>query len=207
MITGRVLLSSATGFNLPSLAFHATFPNLIHRDELLADITRAFEAGLHPAPAPAEAPAAFQGAAWPAVPDAALREQAATLAALSLDAFRYYLPAWLRLAVREPETLSLSPLLAALKLPTELPGPALTQLLARFETGSPPAAAEVSASVAQQLRETNQALHRFVARTSGFSPPQGRAILHFLTYFQAAGDTAASQQATLAIERYWFQFA
>jgi hypothetical protein len=160
----------------------------MHPDELLAEITRAFQDAPHPAEA-------LSDLAWPDLPDDFLREQLPTLAFLNPVGFRYYLPAFLCFALREPVAQRTELLLMLLKLPTELSGPAVTELLSYIKAASPPPVSV--SSLMQQLNQTNQSLNQFIAR----------AIYHFLSYLRDAGSAAHQQEAAVAIERYWFQFA
>ncbi|RZK22077.1 MAG: hypothetical protein EOO56_09810 [Hymenobacter sp.] len=171
----------------------ATSPT--HRDELLAEITRAFQ----DVPQPDED---LSGLAWPDLSDDFLREQLPFLASPSPAGFRYYMPAFLGFALREPIAQRLASLLALLKLPTELSGPAVTELLSYFEAASPPPVAV--SSLMQQLTQANQALNLFVARASQLTPLPAKAIYHFLIYLQDAGTAAQQQEAAVAIARYWF---
>ena len=109
-------------------------------------------------------------------------------------------------ALREPVAQRIESLLTFLKLPTELPGSAVTELLSYFEAASPPPVA-VGSLLQQQLSQTNQALHRFVAWVSQLTPLQAKAIYHFLIHLQDAGSAVHQQAAAVATERYWFQFA
>jgi hypothetical protein len=171
----------------------------MHPDELLAEITRAFQDAPHPAEA-------LSDLAWPDLPDDFLREQLPTLAFLNPVGFRYYLPAFLCFALREPVAQRTELLLMLLKLPTELSGPAVTELLSYIKAASPPPVS-VSSLMQQQLNQTNQSLNQFIARASQLTPPQAKAIYHFLSYLRDAGSAAHQQEAAVAIERYWFQFA
>jgi hypothetical protein len=193
----------------------------MHRDELLAEITRAFPAAPHPGeaallPAGTEASEAARSIqaglgnwAWPDVPDDFLRAQLPVLASLNPMGFRFYLPAFLGFALREPAAQRIEPLLALLKLPAELSGPAVAELLSYVEAASPLPAAAIGSLMQQQLRQTNQALHHFIARVSQLTPLQAKAIYHFMSYLRDTGSTGPThqQEAAVAIERYWFQFA
>ncbi|RZK27870.1 MAG: hypothetical protein EOO63_12465, partial [Hymenobacter sp.] len=148
----------------------------MHRDELLAEITHAFLDAPYPS-------GAISGQAWPDLSDDFLGEQLPILASLNPAGFRYYLPAFLAFALHEPVAQRLEPLLTLLKLPTELPGPAVTELLSYFEAASPPPVA-VGSLMQQQLIQTNQALHHFIARVSQLTPLQAKAIYHFLIHLQ-----------------------
>jgi len=174
----------------------------MHRDELLAEITRAFQDVSHP-------DGALSGWAWPDMPDDFLRTQLPLLASLNPVGFRYHLPAFLGFVLREPVAQRLEPLLALLKLPTELSGPAVAELLSYFETTRPLPPAAIGSLMQQQFSQTNQALHHFIARVSQLTPLQAKATYHFLLHLRNAGSTAPAQQqeAAVAIERYWFQFA
>ncbi len=187
---------------------------------LLTEITRAFPEAPHPddaallspttaaSPAARHIQAALSGRAWPSVPDDVLHEHVASLPLLSPVGFRYYLPAFLSATVREPAQPSSESLLSSLTLPIGVVGPTLTQLLAHFEAGGPPLAPTLHDLMQQQLSQTNQALHHFIACSSRLSPAQGKTICQFLTYLsKQGGAVGSSQQPALALERYWFQFA
>ena len=112
--------------------------------------------------------------------------------------FRQYLPAWLchslRASVNSP--VDLAPLLALLKLPTELPPPVAV------------AADDLVAQLQAQLELTNQALQRFISRMSHLTPNQGRAVYHFLAYVRdTAAESTWSRLAEQAVQRYWFCYS
>ncbi|RZJ89660.1 MAG: hypothetical protein EOO60_09780 [Hymenobacter sp.] len=59
-----------------------------------------------------------------------------------------------------------------------------------------------------QLSQTNNSINALVSRASKFTRVQARAIYYFLLYTRAeSGDDFLSNEANLAIQRYWFQFA
>jgi hypothetical protein len=193
----------------------------MRHDELLAEITRAFPAVLHPGEAAllpvgteaSEAARSIQAVlgswAWPDVPDDFLRAQLPVLASLNPMGFRYYLPAFLGFALREPAAQHIEPLLTLLKLPAELSGTAVAELLSYVEAASSLPATAVGSLMQQQLNQTNQALHHFIARVSQLTLLQAKATYHFLNHLRDADSAgpAHQQEAAVAIERYWFQFA
>lgn len=185
-------------------------------EELLAEINLAFDsrafpgaearrAGSEPDEA-APLPAAFGTLTWQQVPDEVLREEPRSLAQLSEAGFAYYLPAFMRRLVREVASSpsESEPLVGLLKLPTELGGTAVADLLRQFEAANSPATPDFADLLQGYFTQANQAIHRFIARAAHLTPAQGRAVLHFLDYTRSVADNHA---AGVAIERYWFRFA
>lgn len=196
-------------------------------DELIAEITDSFQPELRPDDLhivtnnepgydleSLQIRDSFRAYTWQTVPDDLLLYEQAALSLLSPRGFKYYLPAFLRLAVRQYAASDALPdsLVFHLTLPTHLDA-AMTALIAkrnalliRLQQGEkgidldwpdePP-----------QVDNANWQVHFFIARACLFSRAQGRAIYHFLTYLRDKCDSDYEQEAaTTAIERYWFQF-
>ena len=191
-------------------------------EELLADIATCFASSQYPGDSALLPPgsaadaevlrvqAAFKGLAWQDVPATVLHEQRTRLSLLSQAGFAYFLPAFMSLLVRSVPLASddAAELVKLLKLPTELNGTAVAQLIGQYEAAGQPSESEFSSLVQAQLTQTNQAIHHFIDRASRFSFAQGRAIYHFLAYLhEQRGPTALSEEPALAMQRYWFRFA
>lgn len=153
---------------------------------------------------------ALRGRAWQEVPDEVLREVRTGLSLLSEAGFKYYLPAFMRYLVRDfkPMHNGIDTVLELLKLPTEVNGLAVVNMLAQFEQASKPGSADFEGLIQAQLTQANATIHRFIARASQFSPAQGRVVHHFLAYIRdQRGEKSMNNEPELAIQRYWFQFA
>ena len=186
----------------------------MHADELIAEITRSFQAEPYPGDlhivtnnAPGydleslQIRETFKRHTWQTMPNDLLLYEQVALSLLSPSGFKYYLPAFLRLAVREYAT--------ADALPDSLV----------FHLTPPPPTAAAMASVPQPpalpppqpapdaVDDADWQTAFFTARASQFNHAQGRAICHFLAHLrdehgQDYGDGAPGT----AIARYWFQF-
>lgn len=191
-------------------------------DDLIIEINESFGDGVYPGDSAivadnAEANAAalkaqdaFKGLHWQEVPDDVLREERTGLALLSNAGFAYYLPAFLVSLVRnfQPSHHGIDAVVGLLKLPTEINGVAVANLLGQYELASQQPNVDFTGILQSHLAQANADIHRFIARASQFTAAQGRAICHFLAFIRdERGEAVVNNEPELAIQRYWFQFA
>lgn len=189
--------------------------------ELIAEITAAFQAEPYPGDAnivsdnsgshpDLEVRDAFRGHRWQAVPDEVLATKRASLSLMSKAGFKYYLPAFLCSPLRDGGDVAngMSTLLSLLKLPTEVDRAVVAEKIQRYEVAGKLPQAELEEFLQSQLTHTNKAINAFIDRAAQFTQAQGRAICHFLIYARdELSDGVLSAEASLAVQRYWFQFA
>lgn len=191
-------------------------------NDLIAEITESFGESVYPGdsalvaddaaanPVTLKTWEAFRGLAWQQVPDDALREERTGLELLSDAGFAYYLPAFLVFLVRDFQSNhhGIDAVVDLLKLPTEINGVAVANLLGQYELASQQPKVDFTGILQSHLAQTNADIHRFVARASQFTPVQGRAVCHFLAFIRdERGAGFVNNEPELAIQRYWFQFA
>ena len=195
-------------------------------DELIAEITRSFQAEPYPGDlhivtnnAPGydleslQIRETFKVHTWQTMPDDLLLYEQAALSLLSPQGFKYYLPAFLCLAVRHytaadalPDSLifHLTPprRMAAVNTAGARNRPAL---LLTPQPGPHPDADQPTTP--GRMVDQDWQADFFIARARRFNPAQGRAICHFLAYLRDAhGHDYDDGAPDTAIERYWFQF-
>ena len=153
---------------------------------------------------------AFKIHPWHTLPDELMRHEQGGYIFLSKKGLKYYLPAYLRFAVRAYVESDSIPdgLIFTLTLPTEV-----DEAIAAFDTkrfGLVERMPKIDWNEYHQgrLQEVNKKIHRFIDRHSQFNRAQSRAIFHFLRYMRDEhGQDYWNKEPDIAIERYWFQFA
>lgn len=190
--------------------------------ELIAEITAAFKDEPYPGDSSIvydnsgfhleciEIRDAFKGHPWQGVPDEVLSAERTGLSFMSREGFRYYLPAFMCSLLRDNSVIDdgISMVVQLLRLPTEIDIAVMAEKIQRYDVASKLPAVDLNEVLQNQLTYTNKSVNTFIARAIQFTPAQGRAIYHFLVYARDEyGDEFLSEEAGLAIERYWFQFA
>ncbi|HYK05860.1 MAG TPA: hypothetical protein VE974_29210 [Thermoanaerobaculia bacterium] len=134
-----------------------------------------------------------------------------SLWALSPDAFRYFLPAFLHAALESYESLSVfaSELVGALTEPSRADVVESLDRLARLPSGVglPPDTAELLRKQQLEWFDSGVPAAMFNERVNSLTPAEGAAILAFFEAFQAAhGDDFPFGELQTAIDRYWGRY-
>ncbi len=155
--------------------------------------------------------AVLGGRAWDAIPFEVLQRLRSALAFLSAEGFRYYLPAFIFLAITDYDRADVIPLETVLALTAPRAGDVET-MRARF-AGHPEripldaSAWESLLSEREQAWRTGADERAFLSRVGGFTPEQRRAIRSYLEYLiHAHGEDFAREQPQVALDRYWNMF-
>jgi hypothetical protein len=153
----------------------------------------------------------FKAYTWQLLPNEVMHYDQGGYIFLSKKGLKYYLPAYLRFAVRDYAGADSIPdsLVFFLTLPTEIDVVAAAITAKRYQNQMIEGTSTVDLNEEYQarLRDTNDRVHRFIDRNSQFSLAQSRAILHFLEYMRDEhSEDFFNNEPAVAIERYWFQF-
>lgn len=139
-----------------------------------------------------------------------LLAQNSALAFMTPQAFRFYLPAYLSIVIREFEEADvlIDNTVFDLTLPVE--ADSLNKLNIIQNSNSPLSDENqdmISQILIDELSYSTQKVHRFIERMSGFNQQQGQAIRYFLEYLNfEKQDDFLNNEPQVAIERYWFIF-
>ncbi|WP_046246974.1 DUF6714 family protein [Hymenobacter terrenus] len=153
---------------------------------------------------------AFKGHLWHQVPDDVLSTKRTGLSFMSKEGFKYYLPTFMCSLLRDSSVVDegISMVVLLLKLPTEVDIAVVAEKIQRFDVGDKLPAIELNEFLQNQLARTNTEINSFIDKARQFTQAQGQAIYHFLIHTRDEwGDAFLSNEADLAIQRYWFQFA
>ncbi len=192
------------------------------KSELITEITTAFKEEPYPGDSNIvydntgfhleciEVRDAFIGHTWQNIPDDSLSAEQTGLSFMSKEGFKYYLPAFMCAWLKDSGVIDdgLGMIVQLLKLPTEIDIAVVADQIQRYEVAKQLPDVDLNEVLQNQLAQTNAGVNTFIARASQFTRTQGQAMLHFLTYVHdESGDDFLSNEAALAIQRYWFQFA
>ena len=153
---------------------------------------------------------AFKGHKWTEVPDEILSTEQTALSFMSKEGFKYYLPTFMCSLLRDESVISdgVGMVVLLLKLPTEIDVAVLADQIQQSGTADKLPAVDINEILQNQLAQTNSGVNNFIARASTFTKVQGRVIYRFLVYLRdQPNDDFLSNDANLAIQRYWFLFA
>jgi hypothetical protein len=149
---------------------------------------------------------AFAGKHWSELSQETLIRESSALAFLTPEAFRFYLPAYLSNVVREFDESDALPEISVYYLTLPVEADSLINLSC-IQQQSNETKLEVSQFLIEELSRSNQKVHQFMERMSGFNQQQGQAIRYYLEYLKAEkNDYLFSNEPEIAIERYWFIF-
>ncbi|WP_046246975.1 DUF6714 family protein [Hymenobacter terrenus] len=192
-------------------------------DELIAELNASFQHELYPGDSDIvtnNAPDydleslqirdAFKVHTWQTLPDELMQQEQGAYIFLSKKGLRYYLPAYLRFAVRAYAEADSIPdgLIFTLTLPAEVDEMISAFNMKRYRLDERMPAIDWNEYYQTRLQKMNEKVHRFIDRYSQFSLAQSRAIYHFLTHMRDEhGEDYWESEPATAIERYWFQFA
>ncbi len=149
---------------------------------------------------------AFQGKHWCEVTDEVLLRQNAGLFFMTPAAFRFYLPAYLLFVVQAFDQSDVLPetTVQCLTLPVEADALAKANF---FLWSSNSIQTELTEFLLKEIGHSNQKVHKFVERISGFNYQQGQAIRSYLEHLTVYHeDYFLFNELRIAIERYWFIF-
>jgi len=152
----------------------------------------------------------FKVHTWQTLSDELMQYEQGGYIFLSKKGLKYYLPAYLRLAVRDYIGADSIPdgLVFSLTLPTEVDAVLSAAAATRYQLTTDISATSQNEYYQDLLRDTNNRVHRFIDRYGQFNQAQSQAILHFLEYMRDEhGEDFFNNEPAVAIERYWFQFA
>ncbi|GAA4041175.1 hypothetical protein GCM10022409_28980 [Hymenobacter glaciei] len=153
---------------------------------------------------------AFTPFTWQAMPPELLHEEQSCLGFLSRAGFKYYLPAFMRLALTDYHRADMIPdnLVFSLTLPIEADIIASAIDIKRDQMDEKMPGVDWNDILQSQLQSLNQSVHEFIARAALFNSDQGRVIYQFLAHLRDEhSDDFLNQEPAVAIQRYWFQFA
>ena len=153
---------------------------------------------------------AFKAHTWQTLPAEVLLHEQSALGFLSKTGFKHYLPAYLRLALRQYEAADMIPdnLMLALTLPTEADIVLSALDIRRYGLDENMPGVDWNDILQSRLRNLDQETHDFIDRYRQFSHTQGRVIYQFLAFMRDEhGPDFQRKEPETAIERYWFQFA
>ena len=194
----------------------------MNQAELIVEITTAFKNESYPSDLGIvydntgfhleciEVREAFKGHTWQDVPNSVLSAEQTGLSFMSKEGFKYYLPAFMCSLLRDSSVVDdgIGMIVLLLKLPTEIDIAIVAEQIQRYQVASKLPDVDLNEVLQNQLTQTNTSINTFIARASQFTQAQGKAICHFLIYVRDKfGDEFLSNEADLAIQRYWFQFA
>lgn len=149
---------------------------------------------------------AFAGKHWSELSQETLIRESSALAFLTPEAFRFYLPAYLSNVVREFDESDALPESSVYYLTLPVEADSLINLSC-IQQQPNEIKLEVSQFLIEELSRSNQKVHQFMERMSGFNQQQGQAIRYYLEYLKAEkNDYFFSKEPEIAIERYWFIF-
>jgi hypothetical protein len=152
----------------------------------------------------------FKVYTWQTLPDKLMLYEQGGYCFLSKRGLKYYLPAYLRFAVRAYAEADSIPdgLIFSLTLPTE------HDKIAAKSDAEPSQSAQQLPTCdeyipAQTCRaELSERVNYFLDRYGQFNGTQSRAIYHFLVFMREKyGHDYFSDEPNVAIQRYWLQFA
>jgi hypothetical protein len=152
----------------------------------------------------------FKMYTWQTLPDTLLQYEQGGFNFLSKAGLRYYLAAYLQFPVRDFFQSDSIPdnLIFDLTLPTEVDILLAASSTAYYHNEENTLKFNWDESYQERLRFLNQDVHRFIDRYGQFNAAQSRTILHFLEYMRAEHSKEyPNNEPSIAIERYWFQFA
>ena len=192
-------------------------------DELIAELNESFQHEQYPGDADIvtnNAPDydleslqirdAFKRHTWQSLPDELMQHEQGGYIFLSKKGLKYYLPAYLRFAVRAYAEADSIPdgLIFTLTLPTEVDEAISAFNTKRYGLVERMPGINWNEYYQGRLSDVNKKMHRFIDRHSQFTPAQSRSIYHFLVHMRDAhGQDYLNKEPDIAIERYWFQFA
>jgi hypothetical protein len=149
---------------------------------------------------------AFAGKHWSELSQETLVRENSALSFLTPEAFRFYLPAYLSIVVREFEKTDILPeaTVQYLTLPVEADD---LNKLSYVQQESNELQFELSQFLIEELSRSNRKVHNFMERMSGLNPQQCQAIRYYLEYLKSEkNDYFFSNEPEIAMERYWFTF-
>ncbi|RZK97390.1 MAG: hypothetical protein EOO62_28100 [Hymenobacter sp.] len=152
----------------------------------------------------------FKHHPWQQLPPEVLAQHQDGFIFLSDPGLHYYLPAYLQFAIQDYAAADSIPdsLVYFLTLPIEADVVLTAFVNQRYGINDTQSAAEKSADYQDRLRRLPGRVHQFISRNSHFTAWQARAILHFLEHVRDEhSEEYLHHEPSVAIERYWFQFA
>ena len=149
---------------------------------------------------------AFVGKHWSELSQETLIKENSALSFLTPVAFRFYLPAYLSIVIREFEETDILPDVTVqyLMLPVEADD---LNKLCYIQQESNELQSDLSQFLIKELSNSNQKVHRFMERVSGFNQQQCQAIRYYLEYLNShKKNHFFADEPEVALERYWFIF-
>lgn len=190
--------------------------------ELIAEITESFQHVPYPGelnivynntpayPEVSRIRETFKMHTWQTLPDELMQYEQDGCIFLSKQGLKYYLPAYLRFAVRDYAAADSIPdsLVFFLTLPAEIDVVQSALNSKRYPLSADESIASQNDYYQSRLSDTNERMHSFIDNYGQFNQAQSRAILHFLEHMRDEyGEDFFNREPEVAIERYWFQFA
>jgi hypothetical protein len=160
---------------------------------------------------------AFAGKHWSDLKLETLVYQNSALSFMTPEAFRFYLPAYLSIVINKFDKTDILPdnIVLTLTLPVQSDSlhklNIIQQHSRNYLHGTNPISNELQEIINQilidEMSNSNQRVHRFFERVSGFNQQQCQAIRYFLEYLSSEKqDDFIHNEPQVAIDRYWFIF-
>lgn len=150
---------------------------------------------------------AFNGKFWYNLSENFLYEERESLFFFSKKGFKYYLPAFMIVAVEKSKEMDTLPdtIIHKLTLPAEIDTLLLANIIKRTSLDKQFSQIDFLQILQNQLQQNNKRIHNFIEYMAEFNEKQSIVIRQFLEYMsQYTNDLIYDPQ--IAIDRYWFQF-
>jgi hypothetical protein len=150
---------------------------------------------------------AFVGKSWNKLHDNFLFEQRGSSDFFSKKGFKYYLPAYMIVAIKkfhDMDTLT-DTIISHLILPTEVDDVLMAAGIKQYQLDRRFPDIDFNEVLQNSLRTKNESVHRFIEYMNEFNKEQSKVIKSFLEYMIKYTDDLI-YDPKIAIERYWFQF-
>lgn len=150
---------------------------------------------------------AFKDKSWQSLHENFIYEERESLFFFSKQGFKYFLPAFMIVAVGNPLKTDTLPdtIIHKLILPSEIDTVVLAEAIKRTRLDKQFSETDFYQILQNQLGQKNKSIHDFIDYMSQFDKEQSIAILHFLEYMKQYSEDLLYNPQT-AIDRYWFQF-
>lgn len=153
---------------------------------------------------------AFKAHTWQTLPDELMHYEQDSIIFLSKEGLKYYLPAFLRFALRDYLAADAIPgsLIFFMTLPAEIDVLLSALATKRYRIDESTPTIDWNEQYQRRLRDVNERVHSFIYNYGQFNLAQSRVILHFLEYVRDKhGEDYFDNEPAIAIQRYWFHFA
>ena len=150
---------------------------------------------------------AFKGKQWNNLHDNFLFEERDSIYFFSKEGFKYYLPAYMIVAVKEFDKMDTLPdiVIHKLTLPTEIDTVLMANGIKQYRIDKQFSSIDFNKFLQNSLKVKNKEIHNFILYMNEFNSIQKTAIKLFLEYMISYSEELI-YDPYIALERYWFQF-